>query len=356
MTSNYGGIESFIMNLYRNIDHNKFQFDFINMETNNKDLAYSDEIRKLGGKIFKIPGRKESILKNHNELKKILQSNHYDYVHNNILTWSYSDGISLPLKYTNSQVIVHSHNSGMNDDMKIRKILNFVNKRYNKKTNIIRLACSNEAGKWLFNNKKFKEIPNGIDTLNYQFDKKIREKYRQRFGLTNKKIFLHVGRLSHQKNHDYLLKVFNEIQKQEKNAVLLLVGDGELKHQIKDEILRLNLDNKILMLGTRHDVRNLMFMSDVFLFPSLYEGLPMVLVEAQATGLPCLIADNISDEILLTDFIKKANIKLPVTRYAGKALNMLDYNDNREEAYTLVKKAGYDVTNTISQMEKIYQK
>lgn len=354
MTSNYGGIESFLINVYRNINKEKFQFDFLDMELNGKEIAYSDEIKKLGGRIYKIPGRRESFRNNKKELKKILINNDYDFVHNNILTWSYSNGITLPLKYTHSKVIVHSHNSSMNESMKARKMLDLFNRRLNYKDNLIRLACSKEAGVWLFNKKKFKVIPNGIETSKFEFNVDVREEYRKKFNLNNKKVFLHVGRLSHQKNHKYLFEIFEQILKKEKNSCLVLVGDGELYKELNMIVKEKNLEKNVIFLGTRHDVYELMCMSDVFLFPSFYEGLPVVLVEAQATGLPCLVSDNISNEINITNYINRMNINDPASKNAALALNLGKADFDREKGATLVKDAGYDISNTVNMLEKIY--
>lgn len=354
MTSNYGGIESFIMNLYRNINRDKFQFDFVNMELDGKNIAYSNEIKNLGGNIYNIPGRKENFFRNRKELKDILINNEYDFVDNNILTWSYSEGITLPMKYTNSKVIVHSHNSNMNEGLITRRILNSINKRLNNRQNLIRLACSEEAGLWLFDKKKFEVIPNGIETSKFHFDLDIRNKYREKFNLKDKKVYLHVGRLSHQKNHEYLLKWFNGIHRKDCNTILFLVGEGELHSYLRKRVRELNLQTCVKFLGIRQDIRDLMFMSDVFLFPSLYEGLGIVLIEAQATGLPCLVSDRIQKEAKITPLVKTINILENPKKYVDLALNTRVSNEKRLEAMTLVKKAGYDISNTVKLMERIY--
>ena len=358
MTSNYGGIESFIMNVYRNIDRKKFQFDFINMETGDKPIAYSDEIKCLGGKIYKIPGRRENIKENRNQLKKIIRENNYDFVHNNVLTWSYSDGITLPLKYSSSQVIVHSHNSYVNPGMYTRRILNFVNRRLNRKDSIIRLACSVGASKWLFRNRPSTIIPNGINTLDYAFNSKISAEYRKEFNVKNKNVFLHVGRLSHQKNHDYLFKWFKEILKLDSNSILFLVGDGELKEELRRQVKNMGLSSQIKFLGIRNDVKHLPFMSDTFLFPSYYEGLGIVLIEAQATGLQCIASDRIEPEAQITNQIRTIDINKRPADYARLALESIkkSRNADRKESYLKVKNAGYDISNTVEMLEEIYSK
>ena len=354
MTSNYGGVETFIMNLYRHIDRTKFQFDFLDMENNGKEIAYTDEIKKLGGNIYKIPGRKENWIKNYRELKKLIKTNHYYAIHNNVLTWSYIDGISLPLKYSKAKVIVHSHNSKMDKSLLTRRLLNAINRRYNHSDDIIRLACSKDAGKWLFDDKQFQVIPNGIDCNSYKFREQIRSEYRKKFKVDNQRVFLNVGRLSYQKNQTYLLKLFKKICEKESNAILFLAGDGELKEQLMKEALALGISKKVKFLGIRHDIKELMFMSDEFILTSHYEGLPLVLVEAQATGLPCLISDTISDEVNLTPLINKINIQTLTEEYASLALNLINSNENRMMSAQDVIQAGYDISNTVKTMERIY--
>lgn len=358
MTSNYGGIESFIMNVYRNIDRDKFQFDFINMETDHKDIAYSDEIKSLGGKIYKIPGRRENLIENRKQLKEVIQKNNYDFVHNNVLTWSYSDGITLPLKYSSSKVIVHSHNSYMNPGMYARRLLNFLNRRFNYKNDIIRLSCSEGASKWLFKNRPAKVIPNGINTSIYKFNSVIRNEYRQKFNVEDKNVFLHVGRLSHQKNHKYLFQWFKEIVNNDPNSILFLVGDGELKNSLKKNVEDMGLTRYVKFLGIRNDVENLMFMSDAFLFPSYYEGLGIVLIEAQATGLQCIASNNIEPEAKITDQIETIDITSSPNNYVTLALQSIEKarKFDRKEAYLKVKKAGYDISNTVKMLEEIYSK
>lgn len=358
MTSNYGGIEAFIMNVYRNIDREKFQLDFINMETENKEIAYAEEIKKLGGKIYKIPGRRENLRENKRQFRKILEHNKYDFVHNNILTWSYSEGISLPLKYSSAKVIVHSHNSYMNPGMFSRRILNFVNRRFNYRNDIIRLACSEGARKWLFKNRSAEIIPNGIETRSYQFNATIRNKYRKKFNVVNKNVFLHVGRLSHQKNHAYLFKWFNEILKKDSNSILFLVGDGELKPKLQEQIAKMGLTDQVKFLGIRDDVKNLMFMSDVFLFPSHYEGLGIVLIEAQATGLECIASNHIEPEAKVTNQIETIDITKSPKLYANLALEKVNKSrkEERNLSYLDVKNAGYDISDTVKMLEEIYSR
>ncbi|MGO2722781.1 MAG: glycosyltransferase [Lactobacillus sp.] len=353
MTSNYGGVESFIMNLYRHINRQQIQFDFVNMETHNKSLAYTGEIKQLGGHIFKIPGRRENPIQNKRELANIIRNGNYQYVDNNVLTWSYSAGVSLPLRL-GTRVIVHSHNAGMNNSMRMRRLLNFINRRYNLNQHIVRLACSHEAGKWLFGHKPFQVISNGINTQNYQFDASIRGKYRKKFNVESQHVFLNVARLSHQKNHQYLLRLFKEIVKRDANAVLFLVGEGELHDEIVRLVSQLNLSSHVVFMGIRHDVSELMQMSDAFLFPSHYEGLGIVLVEAQATGLPCLVSSQIPKEVFVTKHIQAMDLATNPVINAKTALELATETYDRTELAHQVQISGYGIETTVAQMSAIY--
>ena len=342
------------MNLYRHIDRQQIQFDFVNMETHNKPLAYTDEIKQLGGHIFKIPGRRENPIQNKRELADIIRNGNYQYVDNNVLTWSYSAGVSLPLRL-GTKVIVHSHNAGMNNSMRMRRLLNFINRRYNLNSHIVRLACSHEAGKWLFGHKPFQVIPNGINTQDYQFDASTRDQYRRRFKVEDKHVFLNVARLSHQKNHQYLLKLFKEIVKRDVKAVLFLVGEGELHGQLVAVIHQLHLEAYVNFLGVRDDVSELMQMSDELLFPSFYEGLPIVLVEAQATGLKCFASNKISHEVFLTNEIFPMDIEASVQKNALYALHILQRPYQRRDGAKEIREAGYGVEATAAKMKAIYE-
>ena len=171
-------------------------------------------------------------------------------------------------------------------------------------------------------------------------------------------MFLHVGRLSHQKNHDYLFKWFKEILKLDSNSILFLVGDGELKEELERQVKNMGLLSKIKFLGIRNDVKNLMFMSDTFLFPSYYEGLGIVLIEAQATGLQCIASDRIEPEAQITNQIRTIDINKSPADYARLALESIkkSRNADRKESYLKVKNAGYDISNTVEMLEEIYSK
>ena len=164
--------------------------------------------------------------------------------------------------------------------------------------------------------------------------------------------------MSHQKNHDYLFKWFKEILKLDSNSILFLVGDGELKEELRRQVKNMGLSSQIKFLGIRNDVKNLMFMSDTFLFPSYYEGLGIVLIEAQATGLQCIASDRIEPEAQITNQIRTIDINKRPADYARLALESIkkSRNADRKESYLKVKNAGYDISNTVEMLEEIYSK
>lgn len=353
MTANYGGIESWIFNLYKNIDRTKFEFVFINMERNKQKIAYEDQIISMGGKVIHIPARRENWLEHRKALKKIISRGKYSVIHNNLSSWSYVDAIDIGLKYSNSKIIVHAHSDAIEKGRYLRKLFNLINRRYNRKE-IIRLASSDKAGKWMFGTQRYTVIPNGISVKEFSFKDRIRIEYREKFNLENKDVFLHVGRLSPEKNQIYIINLFNEIQKKDSKAVLYIVGDGNLRNKLETKVRELNIADKVHFLGVRNDVSSLMQMSDCFLFSSFNEGLGIVLIEAQATGLPCLVSNTIPKEAFISNFIEKMNINETPQKNRDKALDLLNLHIDRKNSSLLLRKNNFDLENAVQQIERVY--
>jgi glycosyltransferase involved in cell wall biosynthesis len=218
------------------------------------------------------------------------------------------------------------------------------------------MCCSKEAGDWLFGkdsslNEKYMFIPNAIDVSRFAYNEKIRKEYREQYGVEGKLVFGHVGRFHEAKNHLFLLDVFNEIHSRKSDAVLMLIGDGELRAAIEAGIHRLGIDRSVILTGVRSDVSNLMHAMDVFLFPSLWEGLPVTVVEAQAAGLPCLVSDNVTKDIDISKLVHK----LPtdnVTEWADLALSALIRQDVSQE----IKALGFDVEESANRLTAFYKR
>lgn len=300
-----GGVESVIMNYYRHLDHSKVQFDFICDEDSTR-IPY-DEIKKLGGRVFLVP-KYQNLPKYLKALEKLFKENQYRIVHSNINTLSVfplyaAKKAGVPIR------ISHNHSTSNPKEWK-RNLIKNILRPFSKRYATDYFACSELAGRYLFGNKTFnrgevKIIHNAIDIDKFKFDEVARKKLRKEFGIKDSTVVIgHVGRFVQQKNHTFLVDVFNEYYKKNPDSKLLLVGSGPLEDEIKKKVERLGLKDSVLFLGQRDDINKLYSTMDIFCLPSLYEGLAIVGVEAQTAGLPCVFSDKIPDDIKITDSIK----------------------------------------------------
>lgn len=288
------GLETMLMNYYRNIDRTKIQFDFLTHRPYRSD--YDDEIEKMGGKVYYAPRLYPQNYPNYFKWMKNFFKEHPEYkiVHSHIDTMSYlpllaAKKAGVPIR------IAHSHNTSLDRDFK------YLLKQYFRlKINSVcthRLACGEEAGKFLFGNRSFKVIPNAIDAEKFYFNEELRNKKREELGIKSEFVIGHVGRLSYQKNHKFLIEIFKELLKTEPESLLLLVGVGEKEQEIRNQVEDLGIDDKVRFLGNRSDVNELYQAMDVFVMPSFFEGIPVVGVEAQFAGLPCIFSDKVPEEV-----------------------------------------------------------
>lgn len=349
---NRGGAETMIMNLYRNIDKTKIQFDFV-VHTTEK-CAFDDEIIKNGGKIYRVPRYK---IYNHfkyvRELKKIFKEHQeYSIIHCHINSTA-SIITNIAKKYK-MKTIVHSHSTAYQKGIS-GKYKEFLQKKMKKNDNSkvdFNFACSNEAGKWLYGNNKFKVINNAIESDIFIFNKEKRQRIRENYDIKNKFVIGHVGRFSKIKNHEFLIDIFEEILKIKKDSVLILVGDGENIDKIKLKVKKLNIEDKVIFTGIQSNINEILMGMDILLLPSLFEGLPVTLVEAQATGLKCIISDNISQEINITELITTVSLQKEPKIWAQKVIENKDYL--RENMQKDIIRKGYDIKSTVKELEKIY--
>lgn len=289
-----GGIESFMMNYYRHIDHARVHIDFL-VHGYGQGI-FDKEIEASGSKIIHVPVKSRHPLKYSRELRRIFASKEYMIVHSH--TDAMSAWILRIAKQCNVPIrIAHSHNTDHLTSSKLKYALNeFARKRICRYATH-RFACSEKAGKWLFKDNTFTVIPNAIELHNFQFDSSVRDRMRNTLSLNNENIVIgHVGRFDTQKNHEFLLDVFDSLSKMNIQYRLLLIGEGWLKEAIMNSAEARGLKDKVLFLGERSDVAALYNAMDLFVLPSLFEGLAVVLVEAQANGLPVLASDTITRE------------------------------------------------------------
>lgn len=343
-----GGFENFIMNVYRKMDRNQVQFDFI--VHLKKDNAYDEEIESLGGKLFYVTRKSKNPVKNFFEMRKVVKENHYEIVcRHSDSAFTVVDLLAAKLGGA-KKIIMHSHSTTTGNV----KIHNFF-RTWMSWVPTHRFACSKAAGKWMFGDLDYTFVPNAIHTSEYLYHADIRESMRKEWNVENKNVYGHVGNFVYAKNHLFLLEVFKEITRKDENAVLFLVGEGELRKQIEDKIAELGLQDKVILTGRRKDVVRFLQMFDLFLFPSVYEGLPVSMVEAQCSGLSCLISASITDEIMLTDCVKQLGLEKPVAVWAKTAMDMLEAGKKtkRHSREDEIKRAGYGIEELVKFYEKI---
>ena len=342
------------MNIYRKVDRKKLQFDFI---VHDKENDFEKEIIKLGGKIFKIdPLAKCGFRRYAKELRNIFIKNHYKIIHSHI---NESSGFVLKIaKECHIPIrISHSHSQGNNSNI-LYKIIKFYLKKQIKKYATHFFACSNGAAKWLFGNNANKAIivKNGIDTELFSFSKEKREKIRKKMNIEESTIILgNVGRLVSVKNQSFLIDIFNDFNKKVADSKLVIVGEGKLEGELKDRVKKNNLEDKVVFTGNRKDVNELLNAFDVFVFPSLYEGLGIALIEAQCNGLLCIVSDTIPVEAKVTNNLFYISLDKNSKYWSDTILNKYK-NYSRKSQVQKVKEAGYDIVKVIRQMEEFYIK
>ena len=350
---NSGGVESVIMNYYRNIDHTKVQFDFI-VDSDSK-LPQKDEIEKLGGRIIYISPY-QRIFKYLKDLKKIFEKNDYKIVHSHLNTLNLFS-LYVAKKCGIVVRISHNHSTAGKGEFK-RNILKYMLRPLSKIYPTHYFACGEYAGRWLFGNKTFnngkvKVINNAIDIDKFVYNESIRKDIRKELGLENRLVIGHVGRFMKQKNHDFLIDIFNEIQRKEKDAVLIFVGEGELEENIKNKVQLLNISDKVKFLGVRANVNEILQAMDAFLLPSLYEGFPVVGIEAQASGLLCFFSDNVTHLSKMLDTTTFISLETKASDWAEIIINKLkDYK--RKDCYNEIRNNSFEIHNEAKKLEEMY--
>lgn len=296
-TMNRGGLETMIMNYYRNIDRDNLQFDFL-VHTN-EISSYEDEIQRLGGKIFRISKLIPWSNNYQNELK-IFFKEHQEYkiihVHQDCLS---AVALKVAKNCGISVRVAHSHSSSAVKNIKYPIKWYYMRKIPKYATDLF--ACGKAAGDWMFNGASYRIMPNAIDMKKFQYSDEKRKKIKEEFGLKDELVIGHVGNFTPAKNHEYLLRIFNEILKKKSESKLLLVGAGSGREKIENLASELGMKDSVIFAGLRTDVEWVMQAMDIFVFPSIYEGLPVTLIEAQAAGLPCIISDGVSPECKITE-------------------------------------------------------
>ncbi|HGH7173391.1 TPA: glycosyltransferase family 1 protein [Bacillus wiedmannii] len=348
---NRGGAETLLMNLYRNLDRSKIQFDFLTC----KEGIFDEEIVALGGRVHRIPyitnvghtrymKALDKFFSSYQEYKIV--HSHMDKMSGFVLRSAKKAGILIR--------IAHSHNTRSEGGLAAKAYKWYAGKSILTCATHL-LACSNAAARWLFADEAniAKILKNGIECDKFVFSPEIRWQVRQELQLHQDTFVVgHVGRFAHQKNHSFLIDIFVQVIKYKPNSILILVGDGPLRLELEKKIRDLNLQNNIRLLGVRSDIERILQAFDVFVFPSHHEGLPVTLIEAQGAGLPCIISDAITKEVDLNTGLTgfQSINSFPVVW----AKEILKVNNRIQNAQELVKKGGYDIRESATWIENFY--
>ncbi|MDQ0270925.1 glycosyltransferase family 1 protein [Cytobacillus purgationiresistens] len=350
---NRGGAETLIMNLYRHIDRSKVQFDFLTC----KPGVFDEEIKVMGGIIHRIPYVSDvGHFKYISELEGFFKANHqYQIVHSHMDKMSgfvlkAAKESSIPIR------IAHSHNTKSEGGTAIR-LYKWWAGTFIVPSSTDYFACSSEAAKWLFRQQysKAKMVKNGIAFAPFYFALETRRKVREELELDHGIFAIgHVGRFAKQKNHSFLIELYAEYERVNKNSVLLLLGDGHLREEMERKVRDLGLKDKVRFLGIRDDVNEVLQAMDLFVFPSFHEGLPVTLIEAQGAGLPCIISDQISSEadldMNLVEYLPLSNTSMWVDSIKRRKSAKIERRSDKEP---LVAK-GYDISRTATSVQALY--
>ncbi|MGE7120750.1 glycosyltransferase family 1 protein [Peribacillus sp. NPDC046944] len=349
---NRGGLETMLMNYYRKMDRSKIQFDFMVHRT--EKGHYDEEILKLGGQIFHMPqikpGNYRKYFKSLDQF--FLKHPEFHIVHSHInenssFVLRSAKKIGIPIR------IAHSHLSDLGMDFKFpfriyaRLLMKDSPNHY--------FACSEKAGKWLFgkNTNDVIILNNAVNADEFSFNQITRNNVRSQLGIKDELVIGHVGRFNKQKNHNFLIDIFKSVNDKLPESILLLIGDGHLRSEIEKKVMNLGLSSKVKFLGVRDDIPDLMQAMDLFLFPSLFEGLPVVLVEGQAAGLRCVVSDTITKETDVTGRVHFVSLRSHQSEWANIILSL-----NYEHANTLndLRENGYDAKYMAEWLSDYYSK
>lgn len=346
---NIGGAETFIYNILEKINLKVYSIDIVLQSENNENKRLMTLCEEKGVNIYYIPPFEKSYFDSYNQLLKLVRQNSYDIIHyhaNSLIN-------NIPLfvaKRCKCHIVIHSHNSSNNIGGIIGKVVHYINRGLTYYLNVTRLSCSEKAGKWMFGKKTYQIINNGINLNSFSYDAESRVKLRQSLSINdNTIVWGHIGRFVQAKNHHFLIKCFEEYNLRVPLSKLILIGDGPLFSEIKSN----NRNANIIFLGTQHEISKYYSMFDVMVFPSLFEGLPFVLVEAQASGLPILASDNITHLVNVSHLIKYESLSSPISKWIEN-IPAARTENQRLETMNLMKNTSFDSTTTVQQLVDSY--
>ncbi len=350
-----GGIGSVIIKMLKNINFDKFDI-YVTYYKPQKEGLFQEKIKKLipKEKILVFKFSLKNMTETIKETRSIYENNHFDIMHSHCATLSLFH-FYFAKKYGVKTRIMHSH-STMFAETKLKSWRNLLTYNLTKPFITDRFSCGKDAGVFLFKRKPFDVINNAIDCQQFQFNEEWRSEIRNEFNLSEDAFVLgHISNFAPVKNHSFIIDVFNEVYKQDDNSHLLLVGEGETFQLVKDKVKELGLEKQVTFAGVRSAVYRFYSAMDCFVFPSLFEGLPLTLVEAQASGLPCVISDRIADEVMISDIIQKLSLD-NIVKWVEQIRNLSEENFNRKVYVDVMQDKGYDMRKEVKKLEEIYIK
>lgn len=349
------GIMSILMNYYRNIDRNEVSFDFVYFDE--REFTHKEEIERLGGKVYKIKRYRNPLIL-FLEINKFLKKHVTDYqiiqIHEIYLI---STLIGIKKRNSNLKIIAHAHATDFSSN-KLKAIRNKIMSFPSKIIPDYYCACSVVAGNAIFGKKftrKGHVINNAIDLSKFKVDNTFRNEIREQLGISDKYVIGHVGNFNKHKNHFFLLDIFYELQKEKDSAVLVLIGDGERREKVLAKCKKIGISNKIIYLGVRNDINKIMNCFDCFVLPSISEGLGIVLIEAQASGKPCVFSNAVPEE---ANILKQSNMILPLCNNVKMWANSIVKCEkiSIDKPYEKISKAGYNIKLEAKKLEEYYKR
>ena len=351
-----GGIESFLHNVIMEMDLSRLEIDIVAAQI--CESVFTSDLKEKGVGFYELSGSQRKLGRNHKMFRQLLKERQYDVVHLNIF-----QGLSLYYGYLAKKagvqrIITHSHNSALRRSRTrwLKLALHNMAKSLLAENATDYWACSRLAAEFMFPRdvvERYEFIPNGIDIEKFRFNDEVRKKVRKDLGIEGKLVIGNVGRLCYQKNQENLIEVFAKLQSERPESVLLLVGEGEMKAELQQQVEKLGIADKVLFYGVTDKVEQLLWAMDIFVFPSRFEGLGIVAVEAQAAGLPVICSDGVPNEAVVSDLVQKVDLRSGVDSWVESILHC-QVGVDRLAVHEQVQKSGFAVADVADKIEKVY--